>query len=312
MTASRRTSISLAIAALLRSAKQLAALEAPGGRTAPMNALRCVLAVVGLLAALPASAKPKHILISDSLLANADPWNVKRGDRWVGMNRWSFGEYAVVASKTGWVHGGTHTNLFKTKTESYSGYKFSFVMTNGTADSAFVDAARQMVTQSNPGLKVGEDVHVGGTGQTVETDHFVASITINRDTTEMWDLFLGDSEVSDFFSGLVDSARHTAILIRGDRRIALRTVFSKKFSKKPSIVSQLGMAISHPAMGFEFIEDGRSLCAVEYLSSGVSGYYKNTVWMDRSADPRLRLVLAAAMTSVLELKVEAPEPPAEK
>ena len=85
-----------------------------------MKTLRFVLCVAGLLAALPASAKPKHILISDSLLAHADQWDVKRNDRWVGMNRWQFGEYAVVASKTGWTTGGTHTDFFKTKTESYS------------------------------------------------------------------------------------------------------------------------------------------------------------------------------------------------
>ena len=277
-----------------------------------MKMLRFVLCVAGLLAALPASAKPKHILVSDSLLAHADQWDVKRNDRWVGMNRWQFGEYAVVASKTGWTTGGTHTNLFKTKTESYSKNKFSFVMSNKT-DSAFVDATRQIITQSNPGLKVGENVHLGGTGQTVEIDRFIASITVGRDTTDMWDLLIGDTEVSDFSGDLDELARHKTVLIHGDRRIALVPVFSKKLEKKPSFGSQLGMQLNPGALGYEFIEDGHSLCAVEYFSSGISGMYKNTVWMDRSADPRLRLVLAAAMTSVLELKCqEWPTEPADQ
>ena len=277
-----------------------------------MKTLRFVLCVAGLLAALPASAKPKHILISDSLLAHADQWDVKRNDRWVGMNRWQFGEYAVVASKTGWTTGGTHTNLFKTKTESYSKNKFSFVMSNKT-DSAFVDATRQITTQSNPGLKVGENVHLGGTGQTVVIDRFIASITVGRDTTDMWDLLIGDTEVSDFSGDLDELARHKAVLIHGDRRIALVPVFSKKLEKKPSFGSQLGMQFHPGAMGYEFIEDSHSLCAVEYFSSGISGMYKNTVWMEKSADPRLRLVLAAAMTSVLELECqELPTEPADQ
>jgi hypothetical protein len=67
-------------------------------------------------------------------------------------------------------------------------------------------------------------------------------------------------------------------------------------------------------MGYEFVEAGHSLCAVEYRSSGMSGLYKNTVWMDKRADSRLRLVLAAAMTSMLELKCQEPptDPPDQK
>ncbi|HET9328070.1 MAG TPA: hypothetical protein VFQ05_14990 [Candidatus Eisenbacteria bacterium] len=259
--------------------------------------------IAGVLAAAPASAKPKHILISDSLLANSHQWNVKRNDKWTVMNRWAFGEYAVVDSKTGWITGGTHTNLFKTKTESHSQEKFSFVLSNKT-DSAFVDAVRQVVTQSNPGLKVGKGVHVGGTGLTEETDRFIGSITIGRDTTEIWNLFIGDTEVSEWSYDREDLASHTSVLIQGERRIALVPVFSKKLDKKPSFFAPLTMGLRPPAMGYEFIEDGHSLCAVEYFSSGISGFFKNTVWMDKSAEPRLRLVLAAAMTSVLQLKCE--------
>ena len=270
-----------------------------------MKALRSAVVIAGLLAALPASAGPKHILISDSLLANADQWNVKRKDRWVGMNRWTFGEFGVVASKTGWTTGCSDTNFFKTKMESHAENKFSFVMSNTTADSAFVNATHQIIARSNPGLKIAEGVHVGGTGQTVETDRFVASITIGRDTTEMWVLFIGDSVVSEIGSERYDLAGYKSVLIQGDRRIALVPVFSKDLTKKPSFGSML-TSVLPPAMGYEFIENGHSLCAVEYFSSGISGAYKNTVWMEKSADPRLRLALAAAMTLVLELKCEDP------
>jgi hypothetical protein len=174
-----------------------------------------------------------------------------------------------------------------------------------------VTAAHQVISRSNPGLKVGRDWTVGGTGQTVETDHFIASITIGRDTTATWDLFVGDTAVSDFGGDSADLASHTAILTHGDRRIALVPVSSNKLDKR-SFGSMLGFQFRPPAMGYEFIEDGRSLCAVEYFSSGIYGWYKNTVWMDMSADPRLRLVLAAAMTSVLELKCQPSGPSVQK
>jgi len=274
-----------------------------------MKAFRFVLCIVGLLAALPTSAAPKHIIISDSLLANADPWDVKRGGQWMGISKWRFGDYAVVASKMGWTSSRSDTNFFKTKMESSSRNKFSFVLSSKTTDSAFVSAEHQLIARSNPGLKVAEGVRLGGDDRTVATDHFVASIIVDRDTSETWDLLIGSTEVSEYGRDRDDLARYTSVLIHGDRRIVLVPAFSKKLSEKQSFGSMLTMDFHPPAMGFEFIEDGRSLCAVEYFSSGIAGMHKNTVWMDRTADLRMRLVLAAAMTAVLELKCQ--EPPAE-
>ena len=277
-----------------------------------MKAFCSSLSVIGLLAALPAAAAPKHILISDSLVANADQWDVKRGGHWMGINKWRFGDYAVVASKSGATRGGTRTNFFKTKTESHSDHKFSFVLSNKTSDSAFVSAAHEAIAQSQPGLKVGNGVTIGGDDRVVETERFTASIAINRDTTETWDLSIGSTDVSTRHGDdPAAQSAHTATLSHGDRRIVLTPVFSKKLTERPSFTSALSLQFAPPAMGYEFIEDGQSLCAVEYFSSGVSGSFKNTIWMHRSADARLQLVLAAAMTAVLELECAALQGPAE-
>jgi hypothetical protein len=278
-----------------------------------MKALRIALTVAGLLGALPAFAAPKHILVSDNLLADSEPWDVKRNDKWVGMNHWQFGEFRVVASKSGWITGGADTNFWRTKSVRHREHKFSFVMTNQSADSAVVNASRQVVSRSNPGLDVGHGTHVGGTGQTVETEDFVASIAVGRDTTEIWTLVFGETEVTEMGWDRDDLASHTSMLVHEDRRISLVPVFSKDLSKKPSFGAMLAMGVHPPAMGYEFIEGGRSLGAVEYFSSSVSGLYKNTVWMGRGVDPQLRLVLAAAMASTLSLKCEEqPQDPAEE
>lgn len=201
----------------------------------------------------------------------------------------------------GWTTSGTHTNFFKTKTESHSGNKFSFVLSSKTTDSAFVTARHELIARSEPGLRIGKGVSIGGDGQTRESDAFTASIMLNRDTTETWALSIGETTVSDR-GGREELATHAAILTHGERRIELAPVYSKKLEERPSFTSQLTLQFAPPAMGYEFVEDGHSLCAVEYFSSGISGQFKNTVWMHRNADPRLQLVLAAAMTAVLELK----------
>jgi len=278
-----------------------------------MKAFRSALCLLGLLAAPPATAAPKNIILSDSLLANADKWNVNQGAQWMGkIHKWQFGDYTVVASKQGWTSTATHTNLFKTKTESRSVNKFSFVLSNKTTDSAFVDAAHEITAQSNPGLKLGHGWTAGGDGQTQQADWFMASMALNRDTTDIWELSIGETDVTDREGDSVaGEAAHMATLTSGERRIVLTPVFSRKFDKRPSFGAQLSMSIHPPAMGYEFVENGRALCAVEYFASGLAGSAKNTVWMDRNADPRLRLILAAAMTAVMQLKSADAEAPAE-
>jgi len=273
-----------------------------------MKALRLALTLVGLLAGLPAFAAPKHVIISDSLLANADRWDVKRGALWMGIHKWRFGDYAVVASTSGGTHSATRTNLFMTKRETRSGSTFAFVLCNGAADSAFVDAVHDAIARSQPGLKLGHGWTVDGDNRVRESDLFTASITLNRDTTDTWVLSVGTT--ADFEKDAEDLegvGTHAAALTHGERHIVLTPVYSRKIAEHPSFGSALRLEFAPPAMGYEFSEDGQSICALEYFSSGVSGSYKNTIWMRRDTDARLRLVLAAAMTAVLEMKTAALE-----
>jgi hypothetical protein len=189
-------------------------------------------------------------------------------------------------------------------------------LSDKSTDSAFVDAAHDITASSQPGHKVGKGWTVGGNAQVAESDLFVASILLNRDTTATWVLSIGSTDVTDEAGNSRDDAgTHAASLTQGARHIALVPVYSRELSEHQSFASALKLQFAPPAMGYEFIEDGRSLCAVEYFSSGISGSFKNTVWMSRDADARLQLVLAAAMTALLEFEcatMEGPAGPAEK
>src|SRR5438046_10353981 len=56
-----------------------------------------------------------------------------------------------------------------------------------------------------------------------------------------------------------------------------------------------------PAMGYEFIENGKSLCALQTYGGGPNGG-SPIVWMDRGLEARPKLMLAAAMTTVLQIE----------
>jgi hypothetical protein len=59
-------------------------------------------------------------------------------------------------------------------------------------------------------------------------------------------------------------------------------------------------------LGYEFIENGQSLCALQYYGGGAFGMNKNIIWIRRNLEARMKLILAAAMTAVLQIKVTAP------
>jgi hypothetical protein len=255
--------------------------------------------VTGLLAAAPALAAPKTIPISDSLAANADKLKVKMGTQWFGrVAKWRIGDYEVVASKLGTTHIETGSNFWKTKSDSASSTRFSFVMSATPADSVTVTAEHHFRTRSQHEFKLNKTVGLGSDALIGEADVFAAMITLNADTTVKWTLLKAST-----INATGDSV-FEAHLTSAERKIVIAPVVvdpQKGKRGRPSFFAQLGSQIIPPAMGYEFLEDGRSVCAVQ--TSG--GPYKETgrmVWMHRALDSRDKLVLAAAITAILQIE----------
>jgi len=250
-----------------------------------MNPLYAVTLFSAVLIAVPAPAAGQTIIINDSLSAHADRIVVKKGTQWAGrIPGWSFGEYAVVSSKGGWTAVDTRRNLLNTATDSTSSQKFSFVLTNRTGDSAWVNAAHNVWVQALRGLALGHGFSLSGTDTVWQSDNFIAFITINRDTTDTWTLLMG----------LDQSETHTeyaTILTNGQRRLEVAFVSSDRKGRMPPPYGS--------ALGYEFVENGRSLGAVQVFGGSFGVTY--LVWIDRGLDARMKLILSAAMTAVLQL-----------
>ncbi len=251
-----------------------------------MQAFRGVLLFAGLVAAPAVSAAQKTIRISDSLAHSAERLKVERGAQWMGhIGKWRFGDYAVVSGKPGWTHSRTTGNFFQTESESRTHETFTFVMTNAATDSAIVNAARHVNVQELHKLDLGHGWSLGSDELVQESENFTALITINRDTTKTWVLLLGST------SGRDSEGKHVAFLTNGERRILLSLASSNK-----DVYDFRGW----PALGYEFVENGQSLCALQYF--GGSFDFTQVVWMHSNLDPRTKLILAAAMTAVLQVR----------
>jgi len=240
--------------------------------------------LAALLAAAPALAAQRVIIITDSLAAHAERLNVQRGAQWPGqIARWRFGDYAVVSSKGGWTTTRTSGRFFNV--EGAASEKFSFVLADHGGDSAVVNAARHVMVQALRTLQLGNGWSIGSDEVVQEIDNFIALVNVAGDTTETWALFIGVT------TGDNTVGHYDAFLTNGTRRIFLATASSNRD------ISDLR---GPPALGYEFIEGGQSLGALQFFG-GAAGRAP-IVWLHAGLGARMKLILAAAMTAVLQVR----------
>jgi hypothetical protein len=230
----------------------------------------------------------KNIVIDDRLEANSTPINVKMGGQWFGkVWKVRFGEYVVVSSKLGWATTTTKSGFFSPKTESKTTQKFSFVVAGKTADSAHVNAASNMQIQTLREVEIFPGFSWGSDELLQETNNFTAFITTNKAPGETWALLM------DATFGQYTAEKYEAFLTNGERRIAIVPTSSAKLGNDPR---------SFPALGYEFVENGESIAALQYFGGGLLGTNKHVVWLHKEVSEPMKLVLAAAITSIIQVR----------
>lgn len=249
-------------------------------------AFKTCLIVLCMLATNLVSAQ-KNIIISDNLSADSDMLNVKMGSQKFGkIWNFRFGEYAVVKSKLGWTTTKSKGNFWGTKSESSTSEKFSFVLCNQKNDSAVVNAANKIEAKTLNEIELLPNFSWGANELVKGETLFSAQIIVNRDTIDNWTIFIKKTEGSQAGNGFL------AFLTNGTRDIKIFPVSSNNETENRAF----------PARGYEFIENGQSLSALQYLGSGALGMNKNIIWLNKNLEDRMKLILAAAMTAVLQIE----------
>jgi hypothetical protein len=233
----------------------------------------------------------KNIIIDEELATNSEPMKVKIGGQGFGkISKWKFGEFSVVQSKNGWTTTKSKSNFFNTKTESKSSHKFSFILCNSNTDSALVNVAVDMETKALQGFELFSGFTIGSEVILLENRNFTATININSDTTDTWLLLMNTSVGSDS----ENSGR--AVLLASGRKIIIISATSNKNGTDSR---------SLPALGYEFLEDDHSISAVQYYGGGVLGMNKNMVWINNNQSRRMKLILAAAITAIMQKELDS-------
>ena len=236
-----------------------------------------------------AVAQQKEIVIDADLAAHAEKMKVKMGTQWMGkIFKFKFGDYAVTDSKNGWATTTSSSKFFSSKVESQSNQEFSFTLSDKTDDKAIVNAATAMSTEELQSYIVFSNFSVGSDELLRSSQNFSAFISTLSNEDDSWvlvkSLEVGSQADYDF----------KAFLTNQDRTInILQTTSNKNGEDTRSI----------PAKGYEFVENGKALCAMQYYGGGMLGMNKNIIWLRSELGSREKLILAAAMTALLQVDV---------
>lgn len=243
--------------------------------------------LLGLLAPGLSMAAP-GIVIDEDLRSSADMYKVSLGMQKPGRTwNFKFGDYSIVSSKA--------TGAVTTTTwggEHQSRQEFSFVMKGADPATAQVGAVQNARAEDIRDLSLGGGFAIDLEAIAGGVDDLAASIRIEGDEGEPWMLLLN---VERRMANTVEETK-MSLLASGEREIRIEPVTSDLPGAKPSAL---------PARGYQFLEADRAIAAVQYLGAGAFGFNKNVVYLRRDLDTRTKLMLAAAMSAIMQAKINA-------
>lgn len=234
-------------------------------------------------------AQRKNIVINTKLSSSSEMLKVKMGTQWMGRI-WNikFGDYAVVRkSKMSPEVTKQKSNILGTKNEYKTGYKFNFTLTNKSVDSAMVNALYSENVEELSSFELFPNFYLGRDEVLKDSINFAAGISLSSNSNDNWKLSL------EMTYGTETELKHEGVLTNGTRIIWINPVSSNRDGNDKRW---------YPALGYEFTENGNAICAVQYFGGGAFGYNKNRIWIDSNLNQEMKLILAASMTSILQVK----------
>jgi hypothetical protein len=279
-----------------------------------------VTAAIGACALPPVAESPESAAAIDAdLRAHADRWEVLERNVGAGkIHEFQFGEYATVAGEIS-AHAGkttrTHLALKKLRRVVTS---YSFVLKGAGASTASAQATHtaevtwHTLLEFFPGLYIGpagggveyssdpeededcwedeDDCWEGDEGhrrvKSAIDEQLVATLVVDGAAPASWQLALNANR-----SGvLAELVVRSASLSDGNRMIAITP--STTFER----------ADGGPTWTYRFVEGGTTLAALEFADRT-----KSVVWMRRELPEDTRLMLAAAITAILQGQSRTPQ-----
>lgn len=250
--------------------------------------------VAGLLLGPVAALGGQSIAIDEDLRVNAEilPVTMDR-QRLFKVGDFRFGDYAIVSSKMGVSHEDDTSLFTNVLTHSDAAERFSFVIKGAGPETATVKA--KFSTESGPikRYEVLPGVSVGAGELSGAIDRLDGQVLVDGGAQPAWRLHL---RVKRNVAGVDEKAGESS-LSNGARTVDIVDVAS---------VAADGAAEALPARGYQFVEGGKALAALQFYGGGHPTSHKGmVVYLRSDLDAETKLTLAAAMTAILQAKDSA-------
>lgn len=240
------------------------------------------------LALLPACRSASRIILADGLRAGTDVVRARMTFQAPGRTwNFKFGEYAIVKSRMS--AAATTTTGDGTLEGSLTTSSFWFVLKGAGPETVRVEASQRTGSLNVEDVEIAPGSSVGVEGVTGVHSHLVATLAFEGEEAPPWKLYLNSVKTG----GGIGEKTSVSYMTDGMREIVLTPVTN-------DVPGAKGHSI--PARGYEFAEKGTPLGAVQYYGGGIFGLNQNYVHLRRDLDRRTKLLLAAAMTAVMQAK----------
>ena len=227
-------------------------------------------------------AQNNNIIISDSLTEKAEKYNFDRAK----IKKFKFGEYRVIKAKGNWISSTSHAT-YKTYEENIDRNKFSFILINNSLDSAKVKALFTKISQYRKSggflLQALTGIESSNYEGLNNSSSFAATIVTTKDQKITWNLLMKETPDKD-------GKYH----IQGSLSNGVQTIYIAQIGFGKVIVIKKRFVTQSPVR-YEFIEHEQSLSALR-----IDWDFSTSLWFKPYLEPNLKLILAAAMTSITQ------------
>ncbi len=229
------------------------------------------------------------IEIDSQLRQSSQPLRVKMSASINGKPmKWKFGEFRVVSSQSGRGSESYSRKPFSQFSTTAIEDSFAFLLTGKDKDSVAVGAAYHASAEAVNSTKILPWFSVGSESLLSDSEQFLVSLSPTTGESDPWMLLLADYWKSD----------------RQESKVAEMSNRYRTFSIMPVRSPARGKgARKIPARGYEILEGDRAMAAVQYYGGGVMGLNKNVVWIREDLPPDTRLILAGAITALMEFQL---------
>lgn len=240
------------------------------------------------LAFLTACRSASRIILADGLRVGTDVMRARMTFQAPGrIWNFKFGEYTIVKSRIS--AAATTTTGDGTLENSLATSSFWFVLKGAGPETVHVEAFQRIGSLNVEGVDIAPDSSVGVEGVTGVHSHLVATLAFEGEEAPLWKLYLNSVKTG----GGIGEKTSVSYMTDGTREIVLAPVTN-------DVPGAKGHSI--PTRGYEFAEQGTPLGAVQYYGGGIFGLNQNYIHLRRDLDRRTKLLLAAAMTAVMQAK----------